>query len=407
MEEMNTIGTLLKSTREKKNISIEEIARQTKININVLRSLEQDDIKNLPNKTYVKGFVKNYAKAISLDINDAKNALENTYEIKLGGNVSTASPEKKLGALQADNPEQAETEELKETFNSIIQSILNKKVIYAVAGVIVIVLILKGVISFFSNLNFESKKMTETPTEIEAPTEKADAPLKAADENLFDLKATKKLAEENSSKQEVKEVAEPKKVETKKEIVKPVEVTKKDSEDKPEEGKKKTEEKKKEVPKLVDGKFPYKEFRTASTKLYSLNATAEEVSQAELLPPSIKNSMVEGKQNVFIVAKDADTWISYKKDDEKIKRYILKKGRTVLLKGDRILLFMGNFNATKVFLNNQLVEAQTRTGVKSLIFPQEVANEYELPLFPSFKGIPYSAAEYKANMVEKETTVTN
>jgi hypothetical protein len=63
---------------------------------------------------------------------------------------------------------------------------------------------------------------------------------------------------------------------------------------------------------------------------------------------------------------------------------------------------MGNFNATAVFLNNQLVTAQTRTGVKSMIFPEKNGVNFQLPLFPSVNGIPYSASEYKANMAKKQ-----
>ena len=60
--ENKTIGKLLKETRTKNNIPLEDVANKTKININILRALEKENIETLPNKTYVKGFVKNYAK---------------------------------------------------------------------------------------------------------------------------------------------------------------------------------------------------------------------------------------------------------------------------------------------------------------------------------------------------------
>ena len=70
-------------------------------------------------------------------------------------------------------------------------------------------------------------------------------------------------------------------------------------------------------------------------------------------------------------------------------------------KAEEILLFMGNFNAAKIFYNNKLVEADTRTGVKSLIFPEAQAANYEFPLFPSYKGVPYRQDVYKKKMAPK------
>ena len=107
-------------------------------------------------------------------------------------------------------------------------------------------------------------------------------------------------------------------------------------------------------------------------------------------------------QNVYIVATDGDTWISYQSDDEDIKRFVLKQGRSVLIKGKTILLFMGNINISKIFLNNKLIKTYSKTGVKSIIFPESEAKDYELPLFPSYKGVPMKASVYKENMAEKE-----
>lgn len=401
MEQSNTIGTLLKTYRENKKISIEEIAQRTKININILKSLEEDDLNNLPNKTYVRGFVTNYAKTIGLDINEARNSLENTYNIKFGHLVDETTPQKTLGALQADNPEEDETEEIKETLISIIQGFLNKKIIYGIVAVFVVLIIGKGIVSFFSQLSFERNNITSTEEKSTKPV------LKDKNENLFDLKASKKLAAD-LAKQE-KNINTAKAEEAKKEEV-AKKVVKKEEPKKVEPKKEKISEKpvkkdEKPIIKLPPGKFPFKKFYPAPKKMYSIVPNAPEVDDASILPPNIKASAISGKQNVYIVATEQDTWISYKADDRKIKRFVLKQGRRVLIKGDRILLFMGNFNAAKVFLNNELISAKTRTGVKSMIFPEEDAVDFELPLFPSYKGVPYSAEDYKANMVTEETSI--
>jgi cytoskeletal protein RodZ len=408
MEQSNTIGTLLKKCREDKKISIDDIAQKTKININILKALEQDDLQKLPNKTYVRGFVSNYAKAVGLDINDARNSLENTYNIKFGHLVDETSPQKALGALQADNPEEDETEEIKETLISIVQGFLNKKVIYACVGLVVLFAIGKGIVGFLGQLSFEQKSINTT--EVEAPTDKPDLMLKSKDANILEMDASKKLAKEILK--EKKEVALKEK--TKKEEIKKEEIVKKE-EPKKEVKKvpasnpveKVVAEVKKEIKpevKLINGKFPFKNFYPAPTEMYSVVKDAPEANNPALLPPNIKASASADKQSVYVVATEQDTWISYKSDEKKIKRFVLKKGRRVLIRGERVLLFMGNFNAAKIFLNNELISAQTKTGVKSMIFPEDAATDFELPLFPSYKGIPYSAEDYKANMASREET---
>ena len=128
-----------------------------------------------------------------------------------------------------------------------------------------------------------------------------------------------------------------------------------------------------------------------------------EAADPEILPDNIRLSKVEGKQNVFLHAVDGDTWIAYQADDQPIKKYVLKKGRSVLIRGDVVKVFMGNYNVAKVFYNNQLIKAYTRTGVKSLIFPEGAGKDLKLPLFPTYQGRSYTSAEYIEKMVNKNS----
>ena len=54
-----------------RQISLDEIAQQTKISINTLRDLENDNYKALPGNTIAKGFVRSYAKAVGINPTDA------------------------------------------------------------------------------------------------------------------------------------------------------------------------------------------------------------------------------------------------------------------------------------------------------------------------------------------------
>jgi cytoskeleton protein RodZ len=65
----DTIGEILKRAREAKDLSIEDVNKETKISVAVIRGLEQDDMESFASETYLKGFLKNYAIFLGLDAN--------------------------------------------------------------------------------------------------------------------------------------------------------------------------------------------------------------------------------------------------------------------------------------------------------------------------------------------------
>jgi cytoskeletal protein RodZ len=58
---MKTVGQLLHGERNKKDISIEEISKATKIDSKYIKALEADRYDLLPSETFTKGFVRNLA----------------------------------------------------------------------------------------------------------------------------------------------------------------------------------------------------------------------------------------------------------------------------------------------------------------------------------------------------------
>lgn len=63
---MVTIGTLLKSLRNKKNITLSYISSQTNIAPHLLKYLENDEYSKLPASTFTKGFITKYAEIVGL-----------------------------------------------------------------------------------------------------------------------------------------------------------------------------------------------------------------------------------------------------------------------------------------------------------------------------------------------------
>lgn len=70
----NVNGGFLRSVREYKQVSSEEIMNILKISKNYFVALEEDDVNRLPANVFVRGFVIQYAKALKLDHEKIANA---------------------------------------------------------------------------------------------------------------------------------------------------------------------------------------------------------------------------------------------------------------------------------------------------------------------------------------------
>ena len=70
-----TAGALLGAGREASGLSIDAVAQQLKLAPRQVRALEEDDYSHLPGRTFVRGFVRNYARLIQLDPDQVLGAL--------------------------------------------------------------------------------------------------------------------------------------------------------------------------------------------------------------------------------------------------------------------------------------------------------------------------------------------
>jgi hypothetical protein len=76
-------GLWLRRHREARSLTIEDLARTTKINKTILTAIESSDVRRLPATIYTRGFVKAYAREVGLDP-------ENTADEYLAGITSIA-----------------------------------------------------------------------------------------------------------------------------------------------------------------------------------------------------------------------------------------------------------------------------------------------------------------------------
>src|ERR1700678_858982 len=64
---MSSVGETLRAERLSKKMSLEQIARETKINSHLLDAIEKNQFDQLPRGAFAKSFVRQYARFLGLD----------------------------------------------------------------------------------------------------------------------------------------------------------------------------------------------------------------------------------------------------------------------------------------------------------------------------------------------------
>jgi len=67
---MESIGQYLRRHREERAMSVEEVSRTTRIPVGNLERLENDHFDDLPGEVFVRGFLKAYARAVSVPVDE-------------------------------------------------------------------------------------------------------------------------------------------------------------------------------------------------------------------------------------------------------------------------------------------------------------------------------------------------
>lgn len=380
------IGDHLRARREEIKLSLEKVSQKTKINLNILRALEANNFQALPSPAYIKGFVLSYARVVGISPSDVITKLEYSYLTIMGKPFPALNHTRPLQAPDADvaaakTPTEAPAEVLDQDKRAQDrQRLIVPSVVFA--GICIVFLGLYQLVT--KTIDSETNSTIEKPygptfvpsselVDINKSVEEKAVVKAAADAAAVAAADTAKLAEE-----------------------------KKAAEAKPEE--KKPEEVKPQPPaKEVRRNFPNKDFRKITVRLFAVLPDAPENQDENILPQRIKDAWNKDLENVFVKATDGNTWLSYKVDQNPIESVILEKGKDLFLQGKEILMFLGNVRVAKIFYQNRLIDAPTKTGFKSLIFPESQATKHMLPLFPKASDdILYTAEEYQRRMKIEE-----
>ena len=94
-------GQRLRAERERRRITLESIAANTKISIALLRDLEADRLKHWPGGIFRRSFVKSYAEAVGLDADETLQAFLDAHpepQVAADGTVAPPPPAPRRGA---------------------------------------------------------------------------------------------------------------------------------------------------------------------------------------------------------------------------------------------------------------------------------------------------------------------
>lgn len=374
----NSIGLLgdyLKQKRLDKNFSLEKLSQKTKISVNILKALEANDYDHLPSAAYIKGFVTSYVKVLGSPLDEAISKMEYTYLNILGKSFPHLNHTKGMtsksvmpGRVAAATPEEQSPHELIESSDSIMENTKSALPVVILACVILVFIGGYKLVSSVIENEVNGPKTTDLGPKIESSSALVKQP-----EKPVETKPAEAPADAAAKPAEAPAVEAPK------EEVKPV-----------------TE---------LQRNFPAIEFKKVKGKLFQVKTDAPENNDPTILPQTIKDATNSSMQNLYIRATEGNTWVSYKIDNSPIESVIIAKGSDLFLQGSEIRLFLGNVNVTKIFYNNYLIETPTKSGVKSLVFPEEHNSKFMLPLFPKAKDdILYTAEDYikRMNLEEEE-----
>lgn len=80
VESKNSVGELLRLAREKAGLSPGDVASRLRMGVKQVRALEQDDYAALPTGTFLRGFVRNFAKEVGVEPEQALGLLAENHK---------------------------------------------------------------------------------------------------------------------------------------------------------------------------------------------------------------------------------------------------------------------------------------------------------------------------------------
>ncbi len=93
---MRELGEYLRQMREAKGLTVEEVARATKINIGYIEALEKGEYEKLPADIYVRGFIKSYGQLLNADLDELNARYEEARPKPKARRIFSGKPKEEL-----------------------------------------------------------------------------------------------------------------------------------------------------------------------------------------------------------------------------------------------------------------------------------------------------------------------
>jgi cytoskeletal protein RodZ len=406
------IGEYLKRQREEKGIELKFISQRTKININILKKIEENRLKELPNLTYVKSFVLQYAREINLDPNEVQKVLQHTFD-KYGFQDQGPKIVHRTNFLDDEEGEEKPFNVqkfiqdnkiaitvmvtsfvavglimlIRYTQNKVSEPKTEVQVAEVTIAPTIIVTTIEG--TPVATLAATTPTITVTPvvtttilpsvtptlkiTPILTPTIKVTPTLTPTIKVTPTLTPTIKVTPTLTPTIKVTPTLTPTIKVTPTVTVTPTAAG------------------------LSKSQFPAIELKPFTSQLFTLDKNAEEIKNTEILPSNFKAALSIPGQSIYIRAYEDNNWLTYKVDGKEIKFFTLRQGRSLFLRGNVIQLQIGNVTKARVFYKGSMMRFDKQAGLVNIVLPPEKTQEHSLPLFIRDKaGKIYSAQEYKS-----------
>lgn len=318
------LGEYLKNHREKLNLTINDIASMTKISPKYLLYIEENNFKNMPGELFTRSFIKEYAKSVSVNPEEALHLYEETVKPAVSTEVAPIKTEMR-----------------------------NKmSILYIVTSLIVLAIVIYLVYTYPSNKTVLPEKKAEVAVNVQKQETEIIKPTEPQTSETVIPQPSESVKIQQSEPVKLDKSAE-------KEVEKP-------------------------VGKLVENpinksaeKSAEKSKGSITPKQYVIPIVPDNKIQAlaKAKPKDITNIESANKHELKIEAL-SDAWILIKIDNDKTYDMILKAGQTRKWSADsNFILKTGNIGGINISFDGKELGTLGKVGeVKTVTLPEKEAN---------------------------------
>ena len=284
--EVESFGSYLQQMRKEQAVTLEEISQKTFINLSLLKSLEREEYHKLPNKTYIRGFIKKYAKILQMPEEEFLKKFDSSYK----ANISDFTQPK--AALQG-------------SMNSKDLLINKKKVSIPFFKIILPLFFLIGIALIAYRYSLQIKNSGRELLEFAKAKEDSTTVGRPLNKNHQAIEKISSMSNKEVQTNSLLMKEEP--ILLSRDTIN---INAKNKSSSLNENSSLQADNKKQ-----NQDDPHKDiikFTPIMGPLYSLSADSNEFKHDQLIPESFHNFTAKSKHNVILHAKDGDSWITFK-----------------------------------------------------------------------------------------------